>query len=86
LGFGDSVRQQNFKPQTSNLKKSKIDKSASFHTLGHCFATHALENGVSLRVIQQLLGHSSLTTTEIYTHITQKTLDECKSPLDALDD
>jgi len=44
------------------------------------------ENGVSLRVIQQLLGRTSLKTREIYTHITQKTLDECKSPLDELDE
>jgi len=68
------------------LKRAGIEKPATFHTLRHCFATHALENGVSLRVIQQLLGHSSLKTTEIYTHITQKTLDEFKSPLDELDE
>jgi site-specific recombinase XerD len=67
------------------LKKSGIEKPATFHTLRHCFATHALENGVSLRVIQQLLGHSSVKTTEIYTHVTQKTLDEFKSPLDELE-
>jgi integrase/recombinase XerD len=66
------------------LKKSGIDKPATFHTLRHCFATHALESGVSLRVIQQILGHRSLKTTEIYTHVTQKTLDEFRSPLDDL--
>jgi len=41
---------------------------------------------ISLRVIQQLLGHNSLKTREIYTHITQKMLDECRSPLDELDE
>jgi integrase/recombinase XerD len=66
------------------LKKSGIKKPGTFHTLRHCFATHALENGVSLRVIQEILGHKSLKTTEIYTHVTQKTLDEFKSPLDYL--
>ncbi len=66
------------------LKKSGIEKPGSFHSLRHCFATHALESGVSLRVIQQILGHKSLKTTEIYTHVTQKTLDEFKSPLDDL--
>ena len=68
------------------LKRAGIEKPATFHTLRHCFATHALENGVSLRVIHQLPGHSSLKTTEIYRHITQKTKDECRSPLDELDD
>lgn len=66
------------------LERSGIKKHATFHTLRHCFATHALESGVSLRIIQEILGHKSLKTTEIYTHVTQKNLDDFTSPLDNL--
>jgi site-specific recombinase XerD len=64
--------------------KAKLNKNVSVHTLRHSFATHLLESGVDLRYIQELLGHASTKTTEIYTHVTQKNISEIVSPLDKL--
>ena len=68
-----------------SAKKAGITKKISVHTLRHSFATHLLEHGTDLRYIQNLLGHESSKTTEIYTHITTKGFDQIKSPLDQLD-
>ncbi|MFN0033449.1 MAG: site-specific tyrosine recombinase/integron integrase [Saprospiraceae bacterium] len=66
-------------------ERSGINPLATVHTLRHSFATHLLEKGVDLRYIQDLLGHESSKTTEIYTHITKKSWDKIKSPLDDLE-
>lgn len=64
--------------------KAGLERKATVHTLCHSFATHLLESGTDIRYIQQLLGHSSIKTTMIYTHITPKAAKNIISPLDQL--
>lgn len=67
-----------------SVKRAGIDKAVKVHTLRHSFATHLLENGTNLRYIQDLLGHTSAKTTEIYTHVSSKKLSDVISPLDTM--
>jgi integrase/recombinase XerD len=76
-----AVVQNTFK---AALLESGINKRASVHTLRHSFATHLLECGVDIRIIQKILGHGSITTTCIYTHLTDKITDHLAKTLNHL--
>lgn len=68
------------------LKRSNLEKAVSLHTLRHCFASHALEDGMNIRSLQQLLGHVSIESTMVYLHVSDVPLQGTFSPLDKLEE
>jgi site-specific recombinase XerD len=64
------------------LARAGIEKDATIHSLRHSFATHLLEGGTDIRYIQGLLGHTSIKTTECYTHVARRKAMSIQSPLD----
>jgi len=66
------------------MQKAGIKKDIGIHGLRHSYATHLLEAGADMRFIQELLGHNSIKTTQVYTKVTPRSLSKIKSPLDSL--
>jgi integrase/recombinase XerD len=69
----------------NSVKLANINKPVSLHWLRHSYATHLLESGTDLRYIQEILGHKSSKTTEIYTHVSSKQIANIKTPFDELE-
>jgi len=69
----------------SSLRRAGIDKEVGVHSLRHSYATHLHESGVDIKYIQELLGHRSMKTTEIYTHVSRRNLMDIRNPIDDMD-
>ena len=66
------------------VDRARITKRVGCHTFRHSFATHMLEDGIHIRVVQELMGHADVKTTEIYTHVMEKDITSAWSPLDSM--
>jgi site-specific recombinase XerD len=66
------------------LRQTDVDKPATVHTLRHSYATHLLENGIDIRIIQAALGHKHPSTTMVYAHLTSKSVDAYSKVLDVI--
>jgi integrase/recombinase XerD len=83
---GEHINVKSIKNMLIKLRnRLHLDNRISAHTLRHCFATHCLENGAEVALIQQMLGHKNIKTTSIYLHMTSKSMMGIKSPLDTGD-
>lgn len=70
---------------TDAKKNARIQKPGGVHTLRHCFATHLIEDGTDIRTVQHLLGHTSVKTTMVYLHVSQRMISQVISPLESLE-
>ncbi len=83
--FRDHIHQTTLQVAVKDAsEKAGLNKQVSCHVLRHSFATHLLENGCNIREVQELLGHSSVATTMIYTHVANQSVPNIRSPLDGL--
>lgn len=64
------------------VKRAAITRNVNLHILRHCFASHALEEGMNIKTLQHLMGHSSINTTMVYLHVSEVPLEKAFSPLD----
>ena len=86
------IRRHHLYPSTlqkafrKEVMEAGIAKRATVHSLRHSFATHLIENGYDIRTVQELLGHASVETTMIYTHVANKNKLGVKSPMDEIED